>query len=363
MTMQAVSNLVFRSVTPRDIRHLQAPDFGRLQGLAAAVCRQMGAEFQLVPPIVLHHALPRVMAGLWAASREAYVADRAGRGLREAVGAGVSQINQCPYCVDVHVAMLHGLGAGDAARALSEDGAGAMDDDMQRAVAWARATLTPGDTLLRNPPFPAAAAPRIIGTALLFHYLNRMVHLFLPPSPLPIPASFGWLKRNAGTLFGRTVGRSIVTLVAGAAPFPLADEAADLPAEFAWAQADPRVAAAFALFAMVAAEAGAAHVDAEVRALVDAHLARWRGEAPGLGRAWAEQAVADLPVRQRPAGRLALLTALASYQVTDADITAFRAQDASDAALVGATSWVSFRAMQRIAGWLHAPLATAPISK
>lgn len=355
MTMQDLSNLVFQTLAPRDIRYVKPPNIKRLDGLARDVSRQMAAEFQVVPPVVLHHAVPRLMAGLWAVSREAYVADQAGRALREAVGAGVSEINQCPYCVDVHVAMLHGLGDEAAAQALDGGKLGGMNDEMKCAVEWAKATLTPFSPILKDQPFLAAQAPKIIGTALAFHYINRMVHLFLPASPLPIPSSLTWLKRRAGAVFGKTVGRTVATLEAGKGRFPLAGEAATLPAEFGWAKADARIAAAFALFAKVAEEAGSIHLDAPVMALVMDHIVRWQGEAPGMGRKWVEQAVRDLPEAQRPAARLALLTAFASYQVTAADIAAFRAQHPTDTALIGVTGWASYQAMRRISSWLHAP--------
>lgn len=359
MAFESLSRIVFRHVAPKSIRHVRAPDFRRDDGLAAAVFRQMSAEFQVVPPVTLHHSVPRLMAGLWAVSREAYVADPPGRALREVVGASVSHINRCPYCVDVHVAMLHGLGDGPAARGLTGAAAdpGQLAGAQRDAAAWAMATLTPAAAILRAPPFSAADAPRIIGTALLFHYLNRMVNLFLQESPLPIPASLGWLKRNAGIAFGRTVGRQVATLGAAAEPFPLSGEAADLPEEFGWARSDPRVAAAFALFAKVAEEAGAAFLDPEIRALVVRDVNAWTGEAPGLGRGWVEAAVSELPERDRPPARLALLTALASYQVSDADIAAFRGGDPSDAALIAVTGWAGFQAMRRIGGWLHAPAA------
>lgn len=359
MVVQAVTGIVFRHVAPKNIRHVHAPDFRRVEGFVAEVFRQMAAEFQIVPPVTLHHSVPRLMAGLWAVSREAYVADPPGRALREIVGASVSHINRCPYCVDVHVAMLHGLGDGAAAQVLS--GAAIdperLEDAQREAAAWAMATLTPAAAILRMPPFSESDAPRIIGTALLFHYLNRMVNLFLEDSPLPIPASLGWLKRNAGIAFGRTVGRQVATLGAGAEPFPLFEAAAELPDEFGWARPDPRVAAAFALFAKVAEEAGAAFLDPEIRALVVREVDGWMGEPPGMGRGWVERAVSGLPERDRPAARLALLTAFASYQVTDADIAAFRDRDPSDAALIAVTGWAGFQAMKRIGGWLHAPAA------
>jgi hypothetical protein len=78
------------------------------------------------------------------------------------------------------------------------------------------------------------------------------------------------------------------------------------------------VAGAFARFAAVVEQAGAETLAPEVRALVTGYLASWRGEDPGLGRTWVERLVGTLAEAQRPAARLALLAAVASYQVDDA---------------------------------------------
>ena len=55
----------------------------------------------------------------------------------------------------------------------------------RRYVAWAAATRSPDDPALRLRPFAPAAAPEIVGIAFCFHYINRMVAIFLAPSPLP----------------------------------------------------------------------------------------------------------------------------------------------------------------------------------
>ena len=47
-----------------------------------------------------------------------------------------------------------------------------------------------------------------------------------------------------------------------------------------------------------------------------AEVANWHGEQRGPSRAWVEDALSVLPIAQRPAGRLALLTALASTRST-----------------------------------------------
>ena len=126
----------------------------------------------------------------------------------------------------------------------------------------------------------------------------------------------------------------------------------DLPPEFAWAYRDPNIASALACFMIAAEEAGHESVDPEVRMLVLRSLEDWTGKAPGLSNRWAEDAVSILPPEKRGTGRLALLTAMASYQVDEAVVTEFRAHLPSDRDLVNVTAWASYVAVRRIAQWL-----------
>jgi hypothetical protein len=80
-------------------------------------------------------------------------------------------------------------------------------------------------------------------------------------------------------------------------------------------------------------------------------LAVWHGRPKGLSRAWVEDATSALSASERPAGRLALLTAIASYAVDAGVIDRFRAVQPADDALVGLTSWASLTAARHVAGW------------
>jgi hypothetical protein len=103
-------------------------------------------------------------------------------------------------------------------------------------------------------------------------------------------------------------------------------------------------------------EAGQAALPASVRALVQARVDAWQGETLGISRRWVEADVAPLATAERPVARLALLTALASYQVDEQLIAAVRAQLPDDQRLIQATAWASFTAARRAIGWLAAPL-------
>jgi len=49
---------------------------------------------------------------------------------------------------------------------------------------------------VREPPFHVKEMPHFIGTALLFHYINRMVHVFL--GALHYRRSLGWDAPSGG---------------------------------------------------------------------------------------------------------------------------------------------------------------------
>src|SRR5262249_1124557 len=135
---------------------------------------------------------------------------------------------------------------------------------------------------------------------------------------------------------------------------------APLPDDLAWAHGDPIIAGAYgraAAFDAVGREA----LPKPVRNLVTAQLTAWRGEEPGLSRGWADYAIQTLPAPQRPQGRLALLAALASYQVDAHVLDDARTcpGPAGDETLVATAAWASFAAARRIGAWLHtAPAAT-----
>jgi len=339
------------------VKYIQPVTPATADGLTAQVYAQIKRDFgALVEPFTLHAPAPLLLAGLWVATRETELAGEVRRDLKEAVAATVSRINQCPYCVDAHTMMLHATAAHDAAAAISRKRDDQIEDPtLQALVTWAAATRSPGDPTLLAPPFSEQEAPEIIGTAVAFHYINRMVSVFLSETPLPSDrgALKPVLKRMAGWYFSRAarrpkqVGASLTLL-----------PAADLPADLAWAAASPTVADAFARWTAVVEEAGQEALPADVRALVRERVEAWNGESTGLSRGWVEEAIVDLDEVDRSAARLALLTALASYQVDEGVIEVFRTQQPGDDKLIGATAWASFTAARRVGTWLQVPATT-----
>lgn len=315
----------------RHVKHVTPTRPRHATGLTAEVYRQVERDFgMLAPPMALHSPAPAVLAAAWAMLRESLVATTSlvPRATKEMVATAVSMANSCPYCVDVHGATLASLGAGGW-------------DDLDPVAAWARAGVA------ARWPFPAAHAPQLIAVATTFHYLNRVVHVFLGDSPLPpeLPAA---MRGRAMSLVGRIMRAPALRGGTPGESLPLLD-AAPLPADLAWAAGEPHIAGAFARAAAVIDAVSA--VPAPVRDLVVRELSTWDGTPPGVSRAWAD--VRGLPAADRAAGRLALLVAKAPYQVTGDEVAAYQRDHPADA-LVELVAWAALTAARRAGGRLAA---------
>ncbi len=335
------------------IRYVEPVRPATAQGLLATAYAQVEHDFgMLAPPIALHSPAPQTLAACWLMLRETLlVPGLASRAAKEATAAAVSLSNTCPYCVAVHAAVLGGVARGPAAAAIASGRIESVTDPGLRDIAtWARSSGQRGVSAIHGAPFPAGQIPELAGVAVTFQYLNRMVNIFLGESPLP-PGTPAGLSGGLMRLLGK------IMLWAGARS-PVAGESlgllpeAPLPGDLSWAAGNPGVAGAFARAAAAIEAAGARAVPQPVRELVRGELAVWNGLPPGLSRGWAGDAVLTLDPQHRPAGRLALLTALASYQVSESDIAEFRQDSPGDQALVELTSWASLAAARRVGAWL-----------
>jgi AhpD family alkylhydroperoxidase len=342
----------------RQVRHIHLPT-GR-SDLAGAVTDQIRREVgALLPPFAIHLPSPEALAACWAIMREPAVGTTVSRATKEAVAATVSMINECPYCVDVHTTTLYALAESDAGAEIAA-GRDVADPDLRRILAWAKATRSPGSPMLVDPPFPAPAAAELVGTALGYHYINRMVSIFLPSSLLPSGALAHGLKRLIGAGIRR---RLLSSPPPGAALQYLPDvEGAGLD-EFPWATGDPNIHRAFIRAAAVFEALGAQALPAPVRELVTGRLTQWHGEHPPLSRQWVDDAVAGVAEPLRAAARFALLTAMAPYQIDTRIIEDFRTATGAlntDERIVAAAAWSSFAAVRRINEWICAPTLSAP---
>jgi AhpD family alkylhydroperoxidase len=334
------------------VRHVApvAPAFAR--DLVARVYGQMARDFGMfAPPIGLHSPAPRMLAAAWSILRETLLAKGVvDRPTKEAVAAAVSVGNACPYCVDIHGTTLHGLVRGADAVAIAGDRLDVVANPGLRAAAvWARAsgTAVVGAGPAGRAPFAAEHAPEYIGVMATFHYLNRMVNVFLKPSPFP-DRIIGAARGRLNGLFGWIIGQMARRDCAPGASLDLLP-AAPLPPDLSWAAGRSHIAEAFARAAAAVDLAGRRSVPERVRDLVTTRLTGWTGQPIGLSRGWALDATAGLPRAERPVGQLALLVACASYQIDDSIVDSVRAVGAGDDTLVEVASWASLAAARTMA--------------
>ncbi len=339
------------------IKYVTPVPYGAATGLTADVYQQMQADFLPVPPLTLHSPAPHILAGVWSILRETLDTGQVDRALKEAVAAAISKTNACPYCVDVHTAMLHATADHDAADAILRGDYDRIHNQRLKAlVQWVLTYHTPRANGALPPPFAPGEAPEIIGTAIAFHYINRMVNVFLGEMFLPVPAALKGLTRR---LFGATVGKRFVSRSVRPGDSLQFVPQAKLPDDLSWAASNPAVAGAFAGFAEVVESAGEAVLPEPVRVLATDYVQAWHGEAMGLSRRWVEDAVVEVKEEHRAAARLALLTALASYQVDASVVEGFQSHCPDDAQLIAATAWASFTAARHVGTWLQGPAPEA----
>lgn len=350
-----IENHIVDDMSLKQIKYLKSVAPDKAEGKLADIYQQVRRDFQLVPPITLFSPDVELLTGLWAISRESQIASGVvSRQDKEAIAAAVSSINTCSYCVDAHVGMLHGVAGHDVANAILEGNTDTVaDPHTTMLIEWALASKTPQSKLLANPTFSSKQAPEIIGTALGYHFINRMVSIFLSSSPLPVNTKSRAMRKMATRIFGATAGKSIANkqVDAGESLAFLAE--ADLPEKFAWSKASPHISKAFAGFSVAMDAAGKKHVPNEVSYLLQTHLSQWHGEDMGLSRQWLEDVINSLDDHYKNIARLVFLTAFTPYQVDESIILAFRKQNPFDNELLAVTCWASYAAMCRISEWIY----------
>ncbi|TDB72551.1 carboxymuconolactone decarboxylase family protein [Micromonospora sp. KC723] len=354
-----LASRVVSSVVQRQVKHVTPVARAAAEGLVAAVYDQVEQEMRLViPPVLLHSPSPEALAAYWMLMREPLMAAGAvDRATKEAVAAAVSVANICPYCVDMHSTGMYDLADADDAEAIAADRPDDVADPrLRRLVHWARTAHLP-DEQAGSPPFTEEQRAELVGVVVAFHYLTRMVNVFLASFLLPprlTPAARRRLKHGISFLLSPTLrefpaGRALPLL-----------PATPLPTDAAWAAGSETVAAAVARAYAALEAAGDRSVPPAVRELAHQLLDDWRGEETGLDRQWCEDLVERLPVGQRATGRLALLAAVASYQVDESVVAEFRREQPGDRELVEVAAWASLAAARRVGAWHLAPDRAAP---
>jgi AhpD family alkylhydroperoxidase len=311
----------------------------KAEGLVKPVYYQIERDFgKIVEPFLLHSQLPELLAGAWMACRETELVGSVPRSIKEAVAAAVSSQNQCLYCVDAHAIMLRAGGAKKLAEAMEKSKFGEIEDEQTRAIVNHILGVS-------GAAFTSAEAPEIVGTAVYFHYINRMANVLLSETPLPSSNRLlrGGMMGVAASMFSdavklpKTTGDSLEFL-----------PEAELPADLGWAKGAANVAGAFARFAKAVEIDGEYALPVEVRLLVEEQVSHRIAAKDFTAKEATELAITLHDEALETAAKLTLLSALASYKVDEQVVTAFHKHYPEDEKLLGALAWASFTAARKI---------------
>ncbi|MFJ2744708.1 carboxymuconolactone decarboxylase family protein [Streptomyces sp. NPDC087440] len=300
-------------------------------GTTAAVYRQVLDDFGVPypPTFVVLSPSPELLTSFWALMREALLAGEAGHTEKELVATGVSLANGCGFCTNAHLFLLHANGEHALARRIDE---GRTPDDPAHAqlLGWGR-------DIGSKPPFPAdhPHAEEFIGSALAFHFMNRVADTLLAPQERDSDARrLRLLDSDAGRHISAVARRTLTP----AASLPLLRSSGEAPP---WAAPGSPVAVAYGAL-RAAGELGAGLLAEDDAAYVRKAVADWDG------RAHLSPTDPALPSREdRPGARIALLAALAPHHLTAEDVRAWLAPPFSEHCLLHLVAFGAMAATER----------------
>ncbi|WP_194202059.1 carboxymuconolactone decarboxylase family protein [Glycomyces albidus] len=316
-------------VTPVDPRHAG--------GAVAEVYRQVKAELGVLgPALTLYSPAPELLAPVWSLLRESLlVGGPEERKAKEVVATVIAVRNECRFCIDAHATMLHAVGEGALAEGLR---AKQPPREWAALADWALDPTAEG-------PFPAEAAPRFIGTALVFELITRLVKVFAPnDSPNPVLT----------TKLGRSVGSRLVRELVAAdlepgATLPLLadrpDWAKDLTVRVPGWAGDSPVGTAYGTLRAYASY-GSMLLSAEAVEAVARTVGVYGTEVGD--RAPDPAGVELLPGEARLGARLAVAAALAPGSVSSSDVDRWRGEVFTDHCLVHLMTFGAMNAVDAV---------------
>jgi AhpD family alkylhydroperoxidase len=294
--------------------------------------------------------VPLLMAGIWTAGRESVlVDDHLDRSTKEAMNAVLSQVNDCPYCGDMLVSLVHAGGKHEAASfVLAESEAHISDATLRERLIWVKSIATPGTKTHLPIPFSAQELPEAIAALMVMSDINRFSHVVMDGSPVSAPLGLRRLKAAMLRLFGNELRSTHLEPLKPGRALSLLPPAS-LPTDMKWAMPNLRIAGALARWAATVERETSGVVSAAVQGLVARNLQAWNGELMPISRSWVDSEVVSLTKQDRAIARLALVLAKAPYQVDERLVEEVLSEDRREERFVRVLAWATFSAARRFA--------------
>lgn len=342
---------LFDQLSVKTMQYLHLPETPRDESLNAQVYAMVEEEFFINGSITSHACVPELMAGMWLSGREiVLVSDQLNRTTKEAMAATLSQLNDCPYCGDMLISLVHGGGEHEvASHIFNGEENQVTDPDLREQLQWIKAVGTGALDSPPVPPFSKAQLPEAIGTLLQFNYVNRFSHVVMDGSPIGTP--LGWQKAKAATLrlFGAELKTTTEKTLSPGRALELLPRSKVAPSDISWAAPNARITDALCRWIAAVERQSREVVSTEVRHCVQKSLTAWHGETMPLGLSWVEAELNGLNAEDRNVARLALLVAKAPYQVDSNTVKAVLGKTGDESRLVKVLAWASMAAARHIA--------------
>ena len=283
MLPPTLKNTVFDKVSGITMRKFFHPvALNQAEGLLKSVLQQSQRDFFINGTITSHTAVPELMAGMWVAGREIALVDgHLPAWLKKAMGAALSEVNQCPYCEDMLLSLTLGAREENVAHALQTNNLTLIDDELtHKRMEWVKASAKKFAAELTAPPFTLEQMPEALGNVIVFGYTNRISDFTLNGSPVPQLGKRLFLKFFGGELQESAALR--LTPGLGLELLPESLEQTDLY----WARPNSLVADSLARWSQVLDEQIRYVLSEKAIQLIRDNLLRWEGglaQYPGLG--------------------------------------------------------------------------------
>ena len=341
------------------VKHLKILGLNNAAGKIKKINQQIDRDFGLAGPFTLSTPSERVHAVRWANAREIFVMSTFVKRLtKEVVAAGVSEINACPYCVDVHGTSIKSTGATHISKnIIAGKWRQIEDNNLKQLYQWSINTRNPTAEIIINPPFNREEAPEIIGTALEFHSTNRLVSIFLDKSPLPSFLSNRFIKKFALNIASKTLFKSMVSkhIPNYGESLQFIEDNGGNNNTNSFYQNIPAFQKTQYLNIHLLDLIEKEYISPSVASLFYANITNWNGEEKPLGLSWLNNLLKDIREKEQPVAKLVFLAAFAPHMISENVVSAFREVYPSDKALLEVCYWSIQKITQRIESWLILP--------
>lgn len=343
---------LFERASVKTMRYVTAIPVRSAVGLVRRVYEMISEDFFVNGSLSSHSRVPELFAGTWLGGREiVLVTDELDRTTKEAMGATLSYVNDCPYCADMLVSLVHGSGQHSAASSILKEAEEAIADPrLRERVVWVRQVASEGPESACPTPFTIDELPEAIGTLFTLNYVNRFSHVAMDGSPV------GDAFKNASLrLFGYELRETTEREIVPGRALDLLP-AAPIPSDMDWARSNPRIADALSRWAAAVDRQAEWAISLQVRQMVRKSLESWNGEAMPISRSWVEQEVAGLVGEDYHIAKLILVVCKASYQFDDSLVRALSAESVDEERLICILAFAAMSAARRLANLVGSEL-------